>query len=106
MGSARRLATELAPQSVATANTRSDRLRRTQDIKWPPGSEKRNAARRVPGPCARRCKNTTNGIGSALSSQIVRHGIWDPATYVRLTCGQEMRDRVIGALESQARDHS
>jgi hypothetical protein len=43
MESARRPATEPAQQSVAIANTRTDRLRSAPGIKWPPGSEKRNA---------------------------------------------------------------
>ena len=41
-----------------------------------------------------------DGIGSALSSQIVRNRIWNPAMYVPLTCGQEMRGRIFGALET------
>ena len=43
-----------------------------------------------------------HGIGSALCSQIVGKRIWNPATYVPLTCGQEMRDRIIGALDDAA----
>jgi integrase len=44
-----------------------------------------------------------HGIGSALCSQIVRHRIWNPEMYVALTCGQELRDRIIGALETGCR---
>ena len=43
------------------------------------------------------------GIGSALCSQIVRNRIWNPAMYVLLTCGQEMKDRIVGALETGCR---
>jgi len=43
------------------------------------------------------------GIGSGLCSQIVCNKIWNPAAYVRLTCGQEMADRIIGALETGCR---
>jgi integrase len=42
-------------------------------------------------------------IGSALCSQIVCKRIWNPALYVPVTCGQEMRDRLIGALETGCR---
>jgi integrase len=44
-----------------------------------------------------------HGIGSALCSQIVRNRIWNPAIYVPLTCGQKMRDRIVGALETGCR---
>jgi len=42
-------------------------------------------------------------IGSGLCSQIVRKRIWNPAACVPLTCGQEMRDRIIGGLETGCR---
>jgi integrase len=42
-------------------------------------------------------------IGSGLCSQIVRKRIWNPEAYVPLTCGQELRDRIIGALETGCR---